>query len=177
MDRSEAQACLRVLLCLASADDEADDDKARLLRMVAEDAYAPAPAPAMLERTDCSLDEDLAQIKSGAAKDVTFRAALSLVEIDGRCTAKEHAILQRIHRAFGVSHPLELEEAQAGAQAEEARGRMRAATDDFLHAVNEASKSGDLPQDEYEKLVSMLEDRKRAALAQAIAHARLTQVP
>ncbi|MBS2017878.1 MAG: hypothetical protein JST00_33685, partial [Deltaproteobacteria bacterium] len=149
MERRETEAALRLLHAVAMADGSITADERSALAAVAESLGAqPEPGGAV------DLAKEASCITSNAAKIVTFEAAVALAAADGRCSPEEHAILEWLRDALGLSLPLPV-----SAREERWEGRMRSARStmheaevDFLHAIAKRTKTG-MPRDEYEGLV------------------------
>lgn len=161
MNDGEARASLRVLLAVAQADGKVGVDERQLLAH-----FASAPTPSVKERVD--LDAELAKLESPDARRLTLRAAVSLADLDGRCTPEELEILVRIHAAMGDGGELTLKAVAQGQAAQTARLRagLEQATASFLHKV--ASHGEKLGQREYEELVRGLDAARRELIRGAL---------
>lgn len=168
MDAAEARACLRILLAVARADGKVDTDEARAVELLAEKAYG-AAAPQKNEAFD--VDAEIAAVTSPVARHTTFEAAIAIAELDGKCTADEHRLINKLYDAFelGEDHVLEVDEAKWLNALRKPRKALEKATSDFLHAVSAAQEKGDLTEPQYERLVADLRKRRTELLEQALS--------
>jgi tellurite resistance protein len=162
MDAREAQACLRILLAVARADGSIDDDEHHAIKQLASSLDVGAPRL----REELDLDAEIAALASADARRATFEAAIAIANLDGRCTKDEHALLERLQRGFELDGSLQLqaEEEAWSERLKEPRRILAKATVEFLHAVAEARKTGDLSQERYEALVAHLREERTRAL-------------
>lgn len=161
-ERAERDASMRVLMAIAQADGRMDEEESRTLGVLAEEVGAATPP-----NTPVDLDAELAKIRSAEARERVANAAHAIASIDGRCSPREHAVLERIHAAFGRGGEPEiaLAEEEWGSRMAGARAAIDRATAEFLHAV---AALGDAPNLAYEELVNELNAKKRAALKEAV---------
>jgi len=163
IDAVEARAVLRVLHAVASADGRVDEEERRTLNVVGEQA---GMEPGREQVVD--VDAELRHIVSPVAQTLTVRAALAIAAVDGRCAPEEHALIARIHAAFGKkpgTEALIAAEEKWLSRMGSARAAIARATDDFLHAL---ARQGAGDAGAYEQLLSELERRKRAAFAEVM---------
>ncbi len=165
LDTTEASAVLKVLLAVAAADGIVDDEERITLEAVAYRAGVEPDDDAVVD-----LDAELRCIRSPAARQLTLRASFAIAAVDGRCSPEEHAILERVHAAFGV--PLAIGALVTGEQQwvtrmGSARAALTRATDDFLHELARGASS--LDTSAYEEMLGRLESRKRRALEVAMS--------
>lgn len=161
----ELDASLRVLLAVAAADGHVDPDERRLL---AAAATRLGSALAIRSVSAKELDGALAALASADAKDVTFRAAVALANVDGKCTADEHALLEKIRDALApdASIPLERCEHDWAKRMRAARARIDHVEGGFLDRL--AKERGDLTSLAYQKLVGDLDRAKTEVLGAAV---------
>lgn len=167
LDATEASAVLKVLLAVAAADGIVDDEERSTLEAVAYRAGVEAD-----DDPDVDLDAELRRIRSPAARQLTLRASFAIAAVDGRCSPEEHAILLRVHAAFGVplaADALVSDEQQWIARMGGARTALTRATDDFLRELARGASS--LDASAYEEMLGRLESRKRRALEAAVSPA------
>jgi len=156
----EARAVLRVLHAVAAADGAVDEEERRTLDVVGEQAGI---EPGREQVVD--VDAELRRITTPAAQTLTVRAALAISAIDGRCAPEEHALIARIHAAFGSkpgTEALIAAEEKWLSRMGAARTAIARATDDFLHAL---ARHGAAEPSVYDRLLSELERRKRDTFA------------
>ncbi len=163
MSPEELRASVSVLLAVAQADGEVDSDERRLLADVAsslDERVRPH------ERVD--LQAALAALRSAEARDLTFRAAVAMANVDGRCSPEEHALLTRLQAelAPGSAVPLEVMEEDFGARMQETRASIDRLSDAFLDEI--AANERTLSQATYERMVATLERAKLALLRKAM---------
>jgi len=162
MERSERDACLRVLLAVARADGVVDEEERRTLAVVAAEVGESAPSDAHID-----LEAELAKLHSSEARARVLSAAHAIAAVDGRCSPEEYAVLQRIHAALGGDAVPDIEVASRewASRMGDARDGIDRATSEFLHAV---ASLGDASNQAYEGLVQELDGKKRAALRRAL---------
>jgi len=165
MDRTEARACLKLLLAVAHADGEVSSDEARIIALHDPDGDTSLAAGAI------DIEREAAAIRSEEAKARTFDAAVALADVDGRCTPAEHAILERIRVALGVTDAPGLARAErewaerlAGPRADLAR-----ADAEFLKSLARARTESGLSDDTYRALVDELRHTRQEILREALA--------
>lgn len=162
MDKPETIAALKLFLAVARADGKVDVDERRLLTALGR-AHGISLGPS----DPVDIDGELAKLKSAESKAFTFRVAVALANVDGKCTSPEHALLDKIRLALAPSSPLPLEvvEKLEGAVMKRARAEIDKATDAFLEDI--AKRGETLGRAEYEKLLAELDAKKTAALEKA----------
>jgi tellurite resistance protein len=165
MTPAEQQASLRILLAVAQADGRVDFDERRLIEGVTAQLSASASAP---RRGDIDPSLELSKIVSDGARALTYRAALAVANIDGKCSAEERAILKRLHDAFGMKDELSVAEADSMDEVRRSLREVGVATDEFMRAIGRAERDGNLTPQRYEQLVDELEQRKRAVLGRLV---------
>ncbi|MBN9167150.1 MAG: hypothetical protein BGO98_27065 [Myxococcales bacterium 68-20] len=98
--RTEAIACLKVLVALAKADGHIHADELRSLS-AAFTGFAVEDAPPFLSLLDEEVDiaAEAAKIVSDAGREQVYRSAYFLAYADGECSEQEAAILETIAAA------------------------------------------------------------------------------
>jgi tellurite resistance protein len=165
MEPRELDASLRVLLAVASADGAIDSDERRLLNAAAERLGGTLHVRAVSPR---ELDDALSQIGTAEARDLTFTASVALANVDGRCTAEEHALLEKIRDALapGGAIPLERCEHDWAKRMRAARARIDHVEGGFLDRL--AKERDSLSAPAYQRLVAELDRSKAELLAGAV---------
>lgn len=162
MDRSEAQACLRILFVVALADGRVSPDEERALAILA--GYGGDEAmPALLD-----VPAEVARIRSPAARRATFDAAVALATVDGRCSPEEHQLLEQLRVAFGIEDAPSVDSSEAAWREElrEPLQRLAAEEVDFLHAI--AKERDRLSEEAYAAMVEDLRARRARILEDAL---------
>lgn len=166
MNPSETRASLRLLYKVARADGTISADEERALEAAAETLGVALVRPDAID-----VEAEAMQIRSDEAKAATLEAAIALSAVDGRCTPEEHAVLEQLKRALGVSLELPLAEPEARwlERMKEPRRQMAAAEVEFLHRI--ATRQGGLPAAEYRALVDDLHRARLAVLRDVLSSA------
>jgi uncharacterized tellurite resistance protein B-like protein len=152
MNPQETEACLRILFLVAAADEDVVDEEDALFEKLGHRGEI---------LTGIDLDTEVAKLVSPEGRQATFDAAVAMASVDGRCSPKEHALLERIQQKLGVSTPLRVIEADWLERLREPRRRLREANDAFLDAI---AAAGELPRAAYQGLVSHLQQERHKAL-------------
>lgn len=169
MERTEAEACLRILLAVARADGDIADDEARALEVLAGYHGDPDAAPAAID-----LERECRRLRTAELRRTTFDAAVALAAVDGRTTPEEHALLERLRTALEVPTVPELAKAE-GAWREQLREPLRKIADaevGFLHSL--ASERDKLSDEAYLALVEDLRSTRTKILADALHGSELS---
>lgn len=164
MTPAELRASLRVLLAVAQADGEVDHEERHLLSGIGSQLNVDVRSD---ERVD--LSGALALLCTDEARELTFRAAVAMANVDGRCSPEEHALLMRIRTelALPAGVPLEVMEDEWSLRMEETRERIDRISDAFLDEI--AARETVLSQEVYERMVADLERKKASILREAVS--------
>ncbi len=164
MEPAELRASLRVLLAVAQADGDVDYDERHLLSGIGSQLDVRLRSD---ERVD--LSASLAALRSDEARELTFRAAVAMANVDGRCSPEEHSLLMRIREGLALPDavPLEVMEEEWGLRMQETRARIDRISDAFLDEM--AARETVLSQEAYERMVADLERKKAAVLRAAVS--------
>ncbi|HSO32610.1 MAG TPA: hypothetical protein VLT33_08840 [Labilithrix sp.] len=164
MDRTEARACLKLLLAVAHADGELSSDEARVIALHDPDGDTDLSAAAI------DIEREAACILSAEAKARTFEAAVTLADIDGRCTPGEHDVLDRIRRALGVTDEPGLARAEREWAERLAAPRAALAQADaaFLKSLARARSEAELSDETYRAMVEELRRKRQEILREAL---------
>ena len=98
----EALASLRILVAIANADGTIHEDERRSLVAAASTLELGVNVEDILEET-IDVDAQLAVLVSDEAKKQCFRSAYFMAHADGKCTAEESALLDRIAKKAGAT--------------------------------------------------------------------------
>jgi tellurite resistance protein len=161
MDKVEIEASLKLLLALAQADGVVSGEERRLLSTLSRARGMTSVNPAEL----VDVDAELKKLKSTDGKEFAFRCAVAIANVDGKCTAPEHAFLSKLRQTLAPDAAVSFDIMQEReiALTRHARAEIDRATDAFLDQI--ATRGDSLPRAEYEKLLAELDAKKRAALA------------
>ena len=164
MDPVELRASLCVLLAVAQVDGDVDHDERHLLSGIGSQLNVRVRPD---ERVD--LPASLAALRSDEARELTFRAAVAMANVDGRCSPQEHSLLMRIRAELALPDavPLEVMEEEWAHRMQETRARIDRISDKFLDEM--AARETVLSQEAYERMVADLERKKDALLRDAVS--------
>lgn len=112
-----------------------------------------------------NVDAEFAKLNSREARDLAFRTAVAIANIDGKCSAPEHDLLLKLRDVCAPGAPVDLGvvSEREVLRTRRARAAVASATDAFL---DEIARRGDaMPRAEYEKLLAELDAKKSAAIS------------
>jgi tellurite resistance protein len=164
MNHTEAEARLRVLCAVASADGEVDGTERQALALLGSgDAGRPDGV--------VDVDREARRIGSLEARRATFEAAVAIASVDGQCTTDEHQLLERLRAALDLpdSFDLAVAEGEWGERLRPHRAELADADADFLRQIAAQVRLGALKTAEYTALVGGLRTRRDAILREALA--------
>lgn len=175
MDRTEAEASLRVLIALARADGRVTSEEERVIAAAGEHE---GRALAVATAGDIDLEAELAKVRSAEARRLTLKAALAVASVDGQTTPAEHRVLERVFAALGDAGTLALRVVEPAAlqHTSDIRRELDACSDAFMHAVARANQKGGLDSKEYDRLLADLETRKHA-IVERVFEQRISAPP
>lgn len=164
MDRTEARACVKLLLAVARADGVLTSDEARILALYDPDGDTDLSAVAI------DVEREAACIRSPEARAITFDAAVTLADIDGTCTPSEHEVLERMRRALGITDAAGLARAEreSAERLVASRAELAQADAEFLKSLTRARSESGLSDETYRGLVDDLRRKHDAILREAL---------
>lgn len=100
---SESLATLRILVCVAKADGVIRDAERAALQAALDGAQLPAgtTVESLLAET-VDLDAELKRVATPEARDAVYNGAYGMVNSDGKASAEETALLERIRAGLGI---------------------------------------------------------------------------
>jgi len=165
MDRTEARACLKLLVAVAHADGALSSDEARILAIHDPDGDSDLSAAAI------DIEREAGLIRSSEAKAITFDAAITLADIDGTCTPSEHDVLDRIRRALGITDAAGLARAEQewAERLVAPRAELAQADAEFFKNLTRARSEAGVSDEIYRALVEDLRRKHEEILRDAMA--------
>ncbi|MCA9583757.1 MAG: hypothetical protein KC657_00190 [Myxococcales bacterium] len=166
LHRNDTEACLRILLAVALADGTVTSDEERALGILAGVHDLPKADASLI----VDIPKEAARISSPEARRATYDAAIAMSEIDGHCTAEEHALLVTIGKALGFDDPpgLTVREHAWHEDLDEPRARLASVESKFLH---EMARADTMSNAAYAARVEELRAEREAILREALGAA------
>lgn len=159
-----------MLLAVALADGKLDIDEKGVLDLVAHEEYGDDEPPPSRFQDSQDFDRALVAIRSPLARSLTWNGALAIAMVDRGCSKREHALLDRIHRALVPDEPppqVSVAEAKFDERFTTIRAEIEEATISFLKQIGKGGSA--VSQSQYERLATELAQYKKELFARAMS--------